>query len=1224
MKYSDLISFNPIEDVIQLTTADDANRAKEYVKSYVMSDTMAANLKSPVLDQLQMDEVVDNKGVLVVGNYGTGKSHLMSVISSIAKDADNLQYLQNKNFAKEMECIAGKFEVLRIEIGGVTMSLREILFGFIEDDFAARGIDFEVPDFDTVRDNKKLIRDMMMAFSAKYPDKGYLIVVDEFLSYLTSRDERQIVLDLEFFRALGEMCSKSKLRVIFGVQEKIFDNPRFSFVSDTLKHVSDRFTQIVITKEATSYVVSERILKKTPEQKALIRKHLEKFSMLYTGMSSRMDEFVDLFPIHPSYIDVFNKIYLIENRHILKNISMTIRDIFNRDVPENEPGIISFDNYWPAIKSNGLLKSDVTINRVVTASGQLEDIINRAFPKAAYKPLAIKIIYALSVHRLTTNGLDVHFGLTAENLKDDLCLFLPMPEQDADFLLALIKTTLKDIMTTVSGQFIIYNDANNQYYIDVDKVVDYDEKIKQKASIMADGELNRYFYQLIYSCLDWDAKQYVPGFEIYQRDLNWDSHNIFREGYLFLGLPGERSTAQPERDFYIHIMPPYSSGSIAVKNLEDEVYFFFKSTAEFKEILGFFSAANAQAQISEGKDKDAYLSKAAMIRKKLIKYLSENKNTCFDIQYKGQKRQMIEVLRGRYNRDMDFKDTVDLAASLCLDEYFCGKYPDCPMMKTKVTRKNMAENVRQAFDYFAGRKTQTATLMLQSFGVLDGDKIRPEGSKYAAYYIDQLKQLPPQGVINYSDIFNVKYDDQYEDKHFKINYLFTPIIFLSMVYAGYATMTLRNGTVLSASNLDTVPRIGVLDLYEFKYLARPAQMAMAELKKLFDVLEINPVLLDNPNDRDEGVKQLLKKAQETSNSAVLANQKLNNGFELWNEPLVDAQHLIAMQKACAAVKDEFSNYSARFNTPAKLNNFTLTFEEIDKLAKQITLIKAIAEYVTFKTDCANNVSYLSNIEFIDLGANFKQKLEAAKDEFRSARDSILTGTSGDAAAQKVNAALEKVKEEYIGIYFEEHKKKRLDIDDAKRRGKLQESSVLANLRKLRGVEILSAAKLTKIEQDMANLKVCYELTPAELKTTHICPHCHYNLGDQVPNVAGQLDNLDIRIDDLVTEWTQTLLNTISDPIVASQKEYLSAEQQKAIDDFITSGTLPKRVDDFFIKAIQALLKGFEPVVVDAKDLMDKLTKLPPMDEATFKQKLNELIAGYTKGKDEGKLRIIVK
>lgn len=340
MKYSELISFHPIEDVIQLVTAEDADVAKEYVKSYVMSDTMAANLKVTMIDQLRLDEMVDNKGVLVVGNYGTGKSHLMTVVSTVAHDKDCLQYIQNKNFAKDMESIAGQFEVLRIEIGGVTMSLREIIFGYIEEDFARRGIEFETPDFSTVRDNKKLIKDMMMAFAEKYPDKGYLIVVDEFLSYLTSRDERQIVLDLEFFRALGEMCSKSKLRVIFGVQEKIFDNPRFSFVSDTLKHVSDRFTQTIITKEATSYVVSERILKKTPEQKALIRKHLEKFSNLYTGMSSKMDEFVDLFPIHPSYIDVFNKIYLIENRHILKNISLTIRDIFDTEVPEN--ALVSF------------------------------------------------------------------------------------------------------------------------------------------------------------------------------------------------------------------------------------------------------------------------------------------------------------------------------------------------------------------------------------------------------------------------------------------------------------------------------------------------------------------------------------------------------------------------------------------------------------------------------------------------------------------------------------------------------------------------------------------------------------------------------------------------------------------------------------------------------------------------------------------------------------------
>lgn len=127
----------------------------------------------------------------------------------------------------------------------------------------------------------------------------------------------------------------------------------------------------------------------------------------------------------------------------------------------------------------------------------------------------------------------------------------------------------------------------------------------------------------------------MNGYEIYQYDLNWESHNIFREGYLFMGLPGERSTAQPERDFYIYIMPPFGDGSEDAHNLDDEVYFYFRGNDSFKEDLRLFAAANAQADISEGKDKEAYLSKAAILRKKLVKYLSKNKNTCFNVTYQS-------------------------------------------------------------------------------------------------------------------------------------------------------------------------------------------------------------------------------------------------------------------------------------------------------------------------------------------------------------------------------------------------------------------------------------------------------------------------------------------------------------------------------------------------------------------------------------------------------------
>lgn len=1235
MKYSELISFHPIEDIIQLTSANDDNKAKEYVKSYVMSDQMAENLHAPIIDQLQMDEVIDNHGVLIVGNYGTGKSHLMSVISAIASNADYLQYLQNKKFAKEAECIAGKFKVVRLEIGGVTMSLREIIFGYIEDDFAVRGIQYEAPDFSKVRDNKKLITDMMLAFSEKYPDKGYLIVIDELLGYLSSRNERQIVLDLEFLRAMGEMCSKSKLRIICGLQEKIFDNPRFSFVSDTLKHVSDRFSQLIITKEDTAYVVSERILKKSPEQKAWIRQHLEKFSNLYSGMSSKMEQFVDLFPIHPAYIDVFNQVYMVENRQILKNISLTIRDIFDQNVPEDVPGIYSFDTYWPAIKNNGLLKSDVTIRKVVDASMQLEDIIDRAFPKPIYKPLAIQIIYALSVHRLTTNGLDVQFGLSAENLKDDLCLFLSMPEQDPEFLLGIVCQTLKDIMTTVSGQFIVQNDANGQYYIDVNKVVDYDEKIKQKASIMAPGELNRYFYEVIYSCMEWEKKQYVPGFEIYQYDLNWESHNIFREGYIFLGLPGERSTAQPERDFYIHFMPYYDSQPNQAQNKDDEVYFRFKTAPEFDENMGLYAAASAMSDESEGKDKDAYLSKKVMLKKKLVRYLNENKNTCFDVVYHQNCRQLIEVLRGKHRQDSTFKDTIDLAASLCLDEYFDSKYKEFPAFRTNITRKNMAENVRAAFDYFAGRKnSQVAVALLKTFGVLDDqDRIKPEGSKYAGYYIDILKKLPQQGVLNYSDLFEYKFNwpdsGEFMDKHFKISFLFTPIIFLSMVYGGYAVITLKDGkTQITASNLDQVPKTGVSDLYEFKYLSKPAEAALAELKKLFEILDINPVYLDNPNDRGKGIDILLKKAQELCNTAVISGSKLENGFDLWGEPMANARQMTLMKDACEAVKDEFSNYRAKYNTPAKLNNFTHTMEEIEGLEKQIQILFTVPEYLTFKHECSDIIAYLSKIEYDELGDDFKTKIEDGKEQFRKIRDGIANGAKGDASARQAESALSKIKVFYIDLYYEEHKRKRLDIKDAKRRGELQESQNLANLRKLRAADVnnnvLSTAKLQAIEQDLAELVICYELTPEELKHDPVCPHCHYQIGSKEKNVYGQLDNLERRVNDLVTEWTGMLLNTISDPIVLSQKKYLKKKQAEMIDQFISSKELPKKVNDFFVQSIRDLLKGFDPVVIDTDELVSKLDEIGPCDVTTFEARIKSLIEEYVKDKDPSKLRIVVK
>lgn len=73
MKYKQLISFNPITTVIQLTDANNVTEEEKLVRSYVMSDEMEKRIADIMLGQLQFEEYNDNKGIFLVGNYGTGK-----------------------------------------------------------------------------------------------------------------------------------------------------------------------------------------------------------------------------------------------------------------------------------------------------------------------------------------------------------------------------------------------------------------------------------------------------------------------------------------------------------------------------------------------------------------------------------------------------------------------------------------------------------------------------------------------------------------------------------------------------------------------------------------------------------------------------------------------------------------------------------------------------------------------------------------------------------------------------------------------------------------------------------------------------------------------------------------------------------------------------------------------------------------------------------------------
>jgi hypothetical protein len=422
-------------------------------------------------------------------------------------------------------------------------------------------VHFEVPPEDQVKNHKDVFASMMAAFTAKFPDKGLLFVLDELLDYLRSNREQELMRNLNFLRAVGEFAKGSRFRFIAGVQESLFDNPRFQFAADSLRRVKDRFEQMRIAREDVAHVVAERLLKKDAKQQALVREHLTKFAPLYGSMNERMDEFVRLFPVHPAYLDTFERVYVAEKREVLKTLSAAIRRMLTETVPADEPGPHRLRLLLAEPQGQPVVPFGPGDPRRHREGRRPRSAHPAGLHAAQYRPAALRIIHALSVHRLTTSDIFAPIGATAEELRDDLCLLLPLPERDAEFLKTVVETVLREIVKTVSGQFLSFNRENGQYFLDLKKDIDFDSLIDKRAESLSDSQLDRYYFDGLRRVVLEDPKR-RPTSPATASGSTSSSGASARPAAAATSSSARPTSAPPlsrQRDFYIYFIQPFEA-----------------------------------------------------------------------------------------------------------------------------------------------------------------------------------------------------------------------------------------------------------------------------------------------------------------------------------------------------------------------------------------------------------------------------------------------------------------------------------------------------------------------------------------------------------------------------------------------------------------------------------------------------------------------------------------
>lgn len=1218
MLYRDLIQFEPIETIIQLREADREDAARELVQSYVVSDRMADQLINLVIPQIQFLTPADNKGVLVVGNYGTGKSHLMSVISAVAQYPELASAITHTAVAEAATTIAGRFKVVRTEVGASERSLRDSLLDELQGALEGWGVPFSFPRADQITNNKDSIVAAVAAFQERYPEQGILLVVDELLDFLRTREERALILDLGFLRELGEVVALTPFRFLGGLQESLFDSPRFAFVADQLHRVRDRFEQARIAREDIAYVVSHRLLRKTDAQLARITEHLHRFTHLYPLLGERLQEYALLFPIHPAYIETFERVYVAEKREVLKTFSLAMRDLLDQKVPADQPGLISYDHYWAAVRDNAGMRSLPGVSTVVEKSAVLEDRISNGYTRPQLLPMARRIVHALSVQRLTTGDINAPLGPTAEELRDGLCLHTRMPEDSPEFLLDQVQVALREILRTVSGQYMSRNDANGQYYLDVRKDVDFDALIRQRGDFIQESDLNRYFFDALRLLLNLPDTTYMPTHRIWFYELPWTERGVNRPGYLFFGAPDERGTAHPPRDFYVYFLPPFADESWNDQEQPDEVILQLTGMDPlFEDAVRLYGGALLQADAMP-QHRQHFLDKADAYRDRLTRWIRSNLAARLQVRHQGVCQSAGAALAGsRATATQGIDELVRQIASRLLEPCFNERYPDYPAftrLSQPVSEAARATDAQEAIRHLAGRpRTALATAVLDGLELLDEQgNVRPARSRYARRYLELLLAKPEGQVVNRGELMEQLWGGLTpveKDIPFHLEPEWAAVLLVSLVYSGDLVLETAGRESLSAERLERAASMPLAEITNFRHYARPRTMPVGVWVEIFELLGLTPGRVRDENTREDAVRELDRAVQAEILRTLEMEGRIQQGVRLWNSPLftdsptytVEAGVVVGSDQPAVTLSSldllphlrgykQFLEELARFNTPGKLRNLRIDALRVAEARGQRAATGRAAGLLALVDAAQPFSTYLAEAQAsLPTGHPWSQKAASARAGLLDRVRRFGRG-EGEASAHAVASELEALKREYVAAYSELHRSMVLGPSADDRRQRIYRDRRLATLEELSTIELMSGSELEALKGRLASLPTCREFHEGVLADSPVCPHCRLRPSQRPEGFQAEamLNSLDAGLDVLLRRWRQALAANLASESARGSLEAMAPDERRPVELFLAQPEGDNELPPGFVAAASQALRGIQSVSISATGLMDAL------------------------------------
>jgi len=577
VKIRDLIEVPPVRTVIRLADLADSSLRRHLVETFIFTGEVTFTLAN-ILEKVAGSV---GKGFFVIGNFGSGKSHLLNVISLIMNDSEARESFKascrdgsaSESKLPELLEQAAQVNPLVVEISLVEHSNREYLEEIVLKELSARlqaasGSDVEA----LLNIDDKPRREAFAAIAEaikKHNHGGLLLLIDELSEFLRSKENvRAYNEDVRFLQYLGEFAENLPAWIIATMQENIENTG--SLAGELLHKIKDRYpVRFRLSGEHVKEIVAGRLIRKKEEAEIELPRVYDQLQGMFDGLPFSREDFMALYPVHPATVEMLDELRPLFSQH-----RGVIDFIHHRLAGDPGRGIAPFiDNSGEELLTPDYIFDHFRerLRETVETSPFSEQVFHhyereagKLFDDKDEMQIALRILKLLVLGAVARDPR----SFSVPELTTLLLHRYSILESAINY--EYIQELMDKLLA--HGAYISTREQEGKTYYSIDLKADagllLEKKLKQIKNELSPGDR-----RVLESLMSWMDENYLPLKDLQQkpaRDIEITWQNTIREGKVFFSGPAEmgneetgaleKELLEGETDFIFFLVPPQLPG----------------------------------------------------------------------------------------------------------------------------------------------------------------------------------------------------------------------------------------------------------------------------------------------------------------------------------------------------------------------------------------------------------------------------------------------------------------------------------------------------------------------------------------------------------------------------------------------------------------------------------------------------------------------------------------